>query len=213
MKIQLKRSNVLENGYAKNPTAGQMEYGELAVNYNDTDPCVFIKDSANNVIRLTSKGTPTPGDPDPQPGTLDDRYVMKTGSTMSGALILHTNTPATNEEAASKGYVDDLIDNIDIPTETAVGSNPPDSPEQGSTWWNTIDGRLYVYYIDIDSEQWVPATPESGGGSAEVKPDGGLESTDDGLIIKIRTGYGLATSSLGLQIGDDWSQIPALPAV
>ena len=212
MKIQLKRSNVLENGYAKQPTAPQMEYGELAVNYNDTDPCVFIKDSANNVIRLTSKGTPTPGDPSPQPGTLDDRYVMKAGSTMTGALVLHTSVPSADLEAASKGYVDNLIDNIDIPTETAVGSNPPDSPEQGSTWWNSVDGRLYVYYIDIDSEQWVPATPESGGGITSIDPNGGLDSTDDGLIIKIRAGYGLATSALGIQIGDDWSNIPALPA-
>lgn len=53
MKIQLKRSNVLENGAAKAPTAAQMEYGELAVNYNTADPVLFIKDSANGVIRIT----------------------------------------------------------------------------------------------------------------------------------------------------------------
>mgnify|MGYP001626846856 CR=1 FL=1 len=54
MKIQLKRSNVLENSVAKAPTAGQMEYGEVAVNYNTTDPVLFIKDSGNNIIRLTN---------------------------------------------------------------------------------------------------------------------------------------------------------------
>ena len=54
MKIQLKRSNVLEGGTAKAPTAAQMEYGELAVNYNSTDPVIFIKDSSNGVIRLTN---------------------------------------------------------------------------------------------------------------------------------------------------------------
>ena len=54
MKIQLKRSNVLEGGAAKAPTAAQMEYGELAVNYNSTDPVLFIKDSSNGVIRLTN---------------------------------------------------------------------------------------------------------------------------------------------------------------
>ena len=41
MKIQLKRSNVLEGGAAKKPTAAQMEYGELAVNYNTADPTIF----------------------------------------------------------------------------------------------------------------------------------------------------------------------------
>ena len=54
MKIQLKRSNVLEGGVAKTPTAGQMEYGELAVNYNVADPVLFIKDSDNNIIRITN---------------------------------------------------------------------------------------------------------------------------------------------------------------
>lgn len=55
MKIQLKRSNVLENGAAKSPTAAQMEYGELAVNYNAADPVIFIKDSTNGIIRVTDR--------------------------------------------------------------------------------------------------------------------------------------------------------------
>ena len=56
MKIQLKRSNVLEGGVAKEPTAGQMEYGELAVNYNENDPAIFIKDSNNQIIRIAGSG-------------------------------------------------------------------------------------------------------------------------------------------------------------
>ncbi len=54
MKIQLKRSNVLEGGEAKAPTAQQMEFGELAVNYNTVDPVIFIKDSTGGIIRLTN---------------------------------------------------------------------------------------------------------------------------------------------------------------
>ena len=52
MKIQHKRSNVLDNGAAKEPTAGQMEYGELAVNYNAADPSLFIKDSADQIRKI-----------------------------------------------------------------------------------------------------------------------------------------------------------------
>ena len=36
-------------------------------------------------------------------------FVAKSGDTMTGALILYTNTPATNNEAASKKYVDDSV--------------------------------------------------------------------------------------------------------
>ena len=75
MKIQLKRSNVLEGGVAKAPTAGQMEYGELAVNYNNADPVLFIKDSTNNIVRLSARSVPDVDDPAYQPDTLDERYV------------------------------------------------------------------------------------------------------------------------------------------
>ena len=54
MKIQLKRSNVIEGGKAKEPTAAQMEFGELAINYNASDPVAFIKDSTGTIIRLTN---------------------------------------------------------------------------------------------------------------------------------------------------------------
>ena len=52
MKIQLKRSNVLSGGKAKEPTAAQMEFGELAVNYNAADPTIFIKDDSGTIIPI-----------------------------------------------------------------------------------------------------------------------------------------------------------------
>ena len=78
MKIQLKRSNVLEASAAKAPTPAQMEYGELAVNYNSADPALFIKDSADAIIRISNMNgalIPDINDNTWQPGTLDDRYL------------------------------------------------------------------------------------------------------------------------------------------
>jgi len=102
VKIQLKRSNVLENGKAKTPTASQMEYGEVAVNYNSQDPTLFIKDSSNGIVAITSfdnseveaelirlndeinridgeiEVLPSPLDsPAFQPDTLDVRYISR----------------------------------------------------------------------------------------------------------------------------------------
>jgi len=45
MKIQLKHSNVLDSSSAKQPTAPNMLDGELAVNFNASDPAIFIKNS------------------------------------------------------------------------------------------------------------------------------------------------------------------------
>ena len=55
MKIQLKNSGTLSGGAALLPTAAQMEYGELAINYNTGDPALFIKDSNNQIVRIGGK--------------------------------------------------------------------------------------------------------------------------------------------------------------
>ena len=133
MKIQLKRSNVLEGGAAKEPTVAQMEYGELAVNYNKDDPAIFIKDSNNNIIRISGVGNIS-----------DDGL---------------TNVPAS--------------------------TTPPANPEPGNLWFNSEEGRLYVYYKDVDSEQWVDASPDSWDASAMPDlsdPDNQTGTLDDRYV-------------------------------
>ena len=163
MKIQLKRSNVLESGSAKRPTPSQMEYGELAVNYNSTDPTIFIKDSSNVIVpfrdttkdiirldgevarldgevsrldgeitdikadivtiqsdlgsidvRVTSIESiiPTPiSNLTPQPGTLDDRYLLKTegeDAANNGQININSGTGlvATGDNATANQSID-----------------------------------------------------------------------------------------------------------
>lgn len=110
MKIQLKHSNVLDGSSAKKPTADQMEYGELAVNYNNNDPSVFIKDSTNKVVRIAGKNAlnginlPDEGGVNHQPNTLDDRYVEVVGDNMTGNLTLGTNKIVLNSTSGSAEF-------------------------------------------------------------------------------------------------------------
>ena len=54
MKFQLKRSDQLtQGGTALTPDGQYLEFGEIAINYNATDPAIFFKDTQNNVIRLS----------------------------------------------------------------------------------------------------------------------------------------------------------------
>ena len=128
MKIQLKRSNVLVGSAAKEPSPGQMEYGELAVNYNETDPAIFIKDSNNNIIRI----------------------------------------------AGADNIADDGTTNV------PSGTTPPANPESGNLWFNDEEGRLYIYYVDADSSQWVDASPDSWDPSSY--PDVGDDEQQSGTI-------------------------------
>ncbi len=59
MKIQLKRSNVLDGGVAKQPTSEQMAFGELAVNYSSADPAIFLKDSAGDIVQIAGPSSVT----------------------------------------------------------------------------------------------------------------------------------------------------------
>ncbi len=99
MKIQLKRSNVLNGAVAKEPTATQMEYGELAVNYSDGDPAIFLKDSTDKVIRIAGKGATG----------LDGDYVNITGDTMTGALAVGSsiNLDASNGHITAVKFIGD----------------------------------------------------------------------------------------------------------
>jgi len=55
MKIQLKHSNVLNSGAAQQPTAPNMLDGEIAVNFNASDPAIFLKNSDGNIVRIAGK--------------------------------------------------------------------------------------------------------------------------------------------------------------
>ena len=213
MKIQLKRSSILENGVAKEPTAGQMEYGELAVNYNENDISIFTKDSDNNIRRVggsINKGSGEPGDPGTTPGDWyfditngilfywngteweEVQSVNKliagngieittatTGSTFTvdlaggddGLEFDGGKLKATLASESDYGVVkigDGVVaDNgvIKAKNTISVGENPPAiNLKQGDLWWNSNEdnGRLYVYYEDENTQQWIDASPQGG---------------------------------------------------
>ena len=37
------------------------------------------------------------------------------------------------------------------------GTSPPPNPTNGTFWWDSENGQLYIYYTDIDSSQWMQA--------------------------------------------------------
>lgn len=281
MKIQLKRSNIVQGGFAKVPTVEQMDYGELAVNYSAEDPSIFIKNQNNQIIKFAVSTIPNLEDSADQPGTLDDRYVnisgdtmtgdltlagdptadlmaatkkyvdditsilpgggggstlddrylQLTGGTMTGQLFLY-NDPSTTNEAANKNYVDNKVQTIvdELPPATIVQDDAPTDASANQLWWSSADGKLYIYYEDPNSSQWVPATPEApipdvpvpnpdggiqigaSGYEIKIRPDEGLSVNSSGLGTVIESGKGIAVGAAGLSISNDWSNIPALPA-
>jgi hypothetical protein len=48
----------------------------------------------------------------------------------------------------------------------SVGNTAPVAPTNGDLWWNTDIGRMFVYYTDSNSSQWVESSPGSNEGGA-----------------------------------------------
>ena len=45
----------------------------------------------------------------------------------------------------------------------------PVSPSDGDLWYDSVGGRLYVYYDDGNTNQWVDAAPQGGGNASAAK--------------------------------------------
>ena len=54
---------------------------------------------------------------------------------------------------------------VEVSTGIEVGSTNPSNPQEGFLWYNTVDGILYVWYVDetqnaaLGEGQWVDIRP------------------------------------------------------
>ena len=86
--------------------------------------------------------------------TLAGSKVDKGGDTMSGALVLPAD-PTIALHAATKQYVD-----ANTGSALVVSDTPPAGAKDGSLWWESDSGLLYVRYNDGNTIQWVIAAPQ-----------------------------------------------------
>ena len=83
-----------------------------------------------------------------------------------------------------------------------VGDNAPSTPASGDMWWDSVSGRLYVYYVDIDSSQWVDASPNisgSNGSNVFSGPNAPANPVEGALW------YNTITSQLYVFTSDTWN--------
>ena len=115
MKIQLKHSDVLNNGAAVSPAANQMEYGEVALNYNVNDIKLWTKASDNSIVSIV----PTIGDGqinfnagDGLTSSGDNATANQTGNTTKVLTV----QAADNTIAVASGGISVNTGNLGIPT-------------------------------------------------------------------------------------------------
>lgn len=149
MKIQLKRSVVLDGDAAKAPDVNQMKYGELAVNYNLADPALFLKVSDNategggteQVVRLAGAGSTGVGD-----GTLT---INNSDGTPAGTFTANQSTDTTIAlPAGFSGDYDDLTNSLTA----GNGINIDDSNEITAVAYSTYGIAVEAQGIRIGDD-------------------------------------------------------------
>ena len=81
--------------------------------------------------------------------------------TNSDLLAIYREATST----AHKLTIDELKDFVADDFEVPSSETPPSGAEAGNLWFNETDGRLYYYYDDGNTQQWVDASPAGSGSS------------------------------------------------
>ena len=68
-----------------------------------------------------------------------------------------------------------------------VGDAAPDPANEGDLWWDTESGSLYIYYEDLDSRQWVPASPPGSfvGALDDLADVDTIGATDGSMLVYV----------------------------
>jgi hypothetical protein len=79
-------------------------------------------------------------------------FLPKAGGAMSGALTLAAD-PSAALGAATKQYVDTTVSASQALV--TISDTAPSSPAAGRLWFDSVNSRLYIYFTDANSSQWV----------------------------------------------------------
>ena len=101
------------------------------------------------------------------------------GSIQGGNWAGYDSTATNNVSAgqsitAGNGFYGDGSNLSNI---VSTSDNAPSNPSDGQMWWKSDEGVLKIYYQDIDSSQWVDASP-GGGGSGDSAGSSDLLNDD-----------------------------------
>ncbi len=82
----------------------------------------------------------------PDSPSVNDTYTVGSVTYTWNGTLWTTSAPATS-----------------IVASVTTSDTAPGSPNDGDLWWNSVEGKMYVYYSDGDSNQWVQAHPTNTG--------------------------------------------------
>ena len=164
----------IPNGALDNST---VSYGgvTLSLGGSDATPAFNLQDATNYpYTSLTGITTSIVGDTTPQLGgdlDLNSNDITGTGNinitgslNVTGVSTLGTLTVSSGIVTATTGIITYYGDgsnltNVGVAATVITSNSEPSSPSVGDLWYYPTAARLFVYYNDGDSSQWIDASP------------------------------------------------------
>lgn len=136
------------NAYAPVPDVGD---GLITIEQpGNTTQSFTVNQSGNTTITLKNDND-------------DTIYTAGNGLTLNGNEF--SAVAADNTVQIDSSGIKVIPDNLGIKSTVPVGATPPTSPvpEQGDLFWDTDDGRMYIFINDgvtvPNPGAWIPASP------------------------------------------------------
>lgn len=147
--IQLLRSEVLE----KRPDPSKLLKGQPAVNVNSQQPGLFLSDeTGTNLFKVgpCAVGTQAPNSVSPNPASVGN---------CKGELWLDTSVTAEKPFPVLKVWTGtEWVSSVPfIYSRPLIAATAPNiaTVQDGTQWWNSTNGLMYIAYNDGNSKQWV----------------------------------------------------------
>jgi hypothetical protein len=167
-------NTVIQLKYSATPSAvpASLANGELAINYADGK--LFYRNVAGYIVGFSSGANVynfstinangaiiTASGANSILSLSPGENISITGDIFNDVVTISANLkPAFDVANAAYNYANTLISGGGASVN--VGSSAPPLPNVGNMWWDTTSGRLFIYYTDMDSSQWVEASPSGG---------------------------------------------------
>jgi hypothetical protein len=154
--VQMLRSEVLN----KRPDPSKLLAGQIAVNINSQEPGLFFADDTGNslvkigpcAIGAVAPNTGATGAPGSLGNVRGELWLDMTSTFDKPGPVLKVYDGANWIDCMPYRYANTIV--IDV--EPDINLHP-----DGTLWWNSATGLMYVLYNDTQSRQWtqVSSTP------------------------------------------------------
>jgi hypothetical protein len=78
-------------------------------------------------------------------------HIGSAGAMYASQVVVN---PAVENHTDVQGALQ-AVDTLVQKSGVIISDTAPLSPNAGNLWWDSIGGQLYIYYIDVNSSQWV----------------------------------------------------------